>query len=234
MNTTTAIQKLQRLLQNQDINFNQESDTLEESINEAIEKYNKDKPTETIKEYTGNGTGIYDLPATFIWNFSEIKQVEYPVDDTEPEKDIIAKENYEVYKQPIGTINLLLLDDSPEITEKLRVSYTALISTISDVLQSDQLAVLNLSAYFACLKEAQKEYNTTSDGQGLDFVNMVASGNSRLNIAKQFKMNYDNHIFGDPEEANRKAETAAGQATQQWNTETRWGVDRVFHEDDTD
>jgi len=232
MNTITAVQKLRRILQNQQINFDSESDTLIESIGEAVEKYNQDYPVEVIVTLTGNGTGVINFPPSFICDFSIIKSVEYPVSDLVAQKTYIEEESRGLYKKPDDTLQLLLYESSPAVGDELRISFSRHIELVSEVRTFDQLAVLKLSAYFACIKEANKEYNTTSNGQALDFVEMTSSADGRLRVAEKFLQDYLNHIFGDASKADNIEKTVAAYSTRQWKTETSWKTDRIFHKDD--
>jgi hypothetical protein len=232
MNTTTAVQKLRRILQNQNINFDSESDVLIDSIGEAVEKYNDDYPVDIIVTLNGNGTGVIDFPVTFTSDFSIIKSVEYPVSDITAEKTYIDESERGLYEKPSGTLQLLLYETAPASGDEVRVSFTKHIELVSEVRTFDQTSVLKLAAYFACVKEASKEFNTTSNGQALDFVDFTTSANGRFAVAEKFLQDYLNHIFGDPKKFDNLEKTVAAYSAKQWKTNTTWNTSRIFHKDD--
>ena len=234
MNQEDALKRLKRILQSQEINLDQDTATMQECIEEAVDKYSTDKPIEIVVDLAGNGTQVLDFPSTFTYDFSAINSVEYPVDDTVSDKSYLeAGEEFTLYRKPDGTLQLLLIDATPEnSSDPVRASFTQYVDSVSDVLTHHQKAVIQLSAYFACLREAQKTANTTADGEGLDFVETATSSTRFSTLAEKFKTNYDNIIFGDPEAAKAAGETVAAGYEGQLNTVSRFNEPRIFHKDD--
>jgi len=234
MNLTIAITRLKRILQSQDINFDSESETLQDCVREAVDKYSEDMPISLLIDLAGNGTQVLDFPVTFTYDFSVIKRVEYPVDDTVSDKVYLDTDDYSFYRKPDGTLQLLMLEGTPEdASDPVRVEFTKYVDTISDVLAHHEKGVLQLSAYFAALREAMKAANTTSDGEGLDFVEHTTSSSRYESLAEKFKKNYENSIFGDADAAENAGKTVASAHMDQWTTESRFNEPRIFHKDDT-
>ena len=234
MDLTTAIDELRLILQSQDVNFDDASDILELSIKNAVDKYSRDMPQTALVDLAGNGTQVLDFPSTFTYDFSVIQQVEYPVDDTSADKTYLdAGDDYNFYRKPNGTLQILMVDATPEdASDPVRVTYTNYIDTISDVFANYTRAVLQLSAYYACLSEAMKAANTTSDGEGLDFVDHVTTSSRYEQIGEKFLKNYEKVLFGDSESAQRLGVTVAVSAREQWSTSSRFNTPRIFHVDD--
>lgn len=233
MDLTTAVNNVEILLQNQDINFDDASDAIELAIASAVDKFNHDKGNGLVVDLAGNGTQIVDFPATFTYDFSVISQVEYPVDDTSAEKTFLSKDtDYTLYRKPNGTIQMLLTDATPEsASDPVRVTYTKYFADITEVSDAYIYAVLQLSAYYACLGETQKASNTTADGEGLDFVDFTTTSQRYSDTAEKFLMNYKNVVFGDKDASENLGATVAFSDQEQWSTVNRFNTPRIFHPD---
>jgi len=232
----TAITKLILIIQSQDINFDSESDTLQLCVEDAVDKYSHDVPIRPKVDLVGSGGSVLNFPGTFTYDFSAIKNVEYPVDDTVGEKTYLTlNDDYSLYRKPDGTMQLLLVSATPDgASDPVRVEYTKYSYAISDVPEYHERAVLQLSAYYACLSEANKANNTTSDGEGLDFVEHTTASSRYEAIGEKFKRNYDDIIFGNPDNAENLGKTVVYSEHVQWETEPRFGGSRIFHPDDSD
>lgn len=230
MDIATAIDRLQRMLQVQDVNLDESEQTSTECIQEAVNKYAHDHDVIIKEDLTGDGTQVLDMPSDFLDDFSNLISVEYPIDEVP--RSYIEAGDYSIYKKVDNTLQLVLYEDTPATGDTVRLEFSKYISLMDDVPTKDTFAVLNLSAYYACLRESQKASNTTSDGDALDFVDLVESASRYQTLADKFKMNYDNHIFGDVNGIEARGKTEAGMAIKQWDTTSRWNEPRVFHEDD--
>lgn len=230
MDLADAKLRVINIIQSQDINFDNTDTSLGEAIEEAVNKYSDDRPIDDVQALTGNGTQKIDLPTEFKLNFSILQKVEYPVGNTPP--SWLTSDEYSVYRNPDDSLELRLFDVSPPTGEAVNITFTTYTSAIADVNIYDLNAVLQLAAYFAVIREAQKASNTTSDGDALDFVDHTTTASRYELQTEKFKTNYDNHMFGDSEAAKRLGDTEHASTNGQWETESRFNQPRIFHKDD--
>lgn len=230
MDLATAKLRVTNIIQSQEINLDNLDDSLGEAIEEAVNKYSDDRPIDDVQALAGNGTQKIDMPAEFKLYFSMLQKVEYPTGNTPP--TWLSTDEYSVYRNPDDTLELRLNDVSPPVGEDVNITFTTYTSAIADVNEYDLNAVLQLAAYFAVIRESQKASNTTSDGDALDFVDHTTTASRYETQALTFKKNYDNHMFGDSEAAERLGDTEHASTNGQWETESRFNQPRIFHKDD--
>lgn len=233
MDTSTALERLRRVLQSQKISFDSETDTLTECIERAVGRFNADKGVVRVDALDGNDTPLVALPAAFTTDFSVIRQVEYPVDDDALDPTYLEPDEYMVYRKPNGTVYLRFLTGSPVAdSDNINVTYTAQAEIISDLVTADAIAVIELSAYFACISEAQKTANTTNNGEGLDFVDKQSSSQRYEVLGEKFLRNYNDAIFGSATKAKALNDNVAASKIDNWHTDTRFDDLRIIHKDD--
>ncbi len=61
--------------------------------------------------------------ASWVDEFSDIREVEYPVDDTVLNVSILEPEDWIIYTKPSGKV-LRLLNENPSASESMRITYT--------------------------------------------------------------------------------------------------------------
>ena len=230
MDLATAKLRVINIIQSQDINLDNFDDSLGEAIEEAVNKYGDDRPLDDVDALDGNDTQIIDMPGTFALGFSELKSVEYPTGNNPP--TILGTDEYGVYRNPDDSLELRLYNATPPTSETVNITFTTYNSDIASVRDSDLNAVLQLAAYFAVIREAHKASNTTSDCDALDFVDHTTTASRYETQAQTFKANYDNHMFGDSDAAQRLGDTEHSSSNGQWETESRFNQPRIFHKDD--
>ena len=91
------------------------------AISQAIKEHSRHKPREVVEDFDGDGGFDYAISVFASWSdgFSVIKQVEYPVDDTDETPDILQDDAWMIYEKPAGQV-LRLLEDEPAADEDLR------------------------------------------------------------------------------------------------------------------
>jgi hypothetical protein len=96
------------------------------AIDMAARTYSKHRPRVVVEDETGAGTFDYAITALAAWSdgFSVIKQIEFPVDDTDETADVLDDDEWQVYSKPAGDY-IRFLEDTPAATESFRVTYTA-------------------------------------------------------------------------------------------------------------
>lgn len=96
------------------------------AVTMALRMHSKHKPRVIVEDVDGDGGFDYALGDLGAWvdGFSVMRQVEYPVDDTDDEADILDEDDWEIYETPAGAF-LRFLEDTPEADEDFRVTYTA-------------------------------------------------------------------------------------------------------------
>lgn len=231
MDLTTAVEKLQRLIQNQDINFDSSPDVLNECVERAVVRYGIDSEHRIKVDLSGNDTGIISLPAGVVDDCTKIVSVEYPVGENPPE--YIEKEDWGMYKDSSGDLELRLYKDAPETGKDIRIEINEYINLVDNVPEKDEWALLYLSAYYACIVEAQKAGNTVSEGEALDFVEFTTSSDRYEEIGKEYLSQYLTHMFGS-EEADKRKSNEGAMSLGRWGTDSRYNRPRIFHVEDTD
>jgi hypothetical protein len=96
------------------------------AVTMALKTHSKHRPRVIVEDVTGDGGFDYDLSDLASWadGFSVVRRVEYPVDDTDEDADVLDDDDWEIYETPDGTF-LRFLEDTPEADEEFRVTYTA-------------------------------------------------------------------------------------------------------------
>jgi hypothetical protein len=126
------------------------------AIDRAIKTHSKKKPRIIVEDEAG--TGAFDSvlsTALASWNsdISMINSVEYPVDDTNNDIDLLDAEEWTVYEKTSGKV--LRFNSAPSTGNSFRVTYTALhtcTQAACSVDANDEIAVQNLMSEIAQLE----------------------------------------------------------------------------------
>jgi len=96
------------------------------AVTMALKTHSKHRPRVIVEDVTGDGGFDYDLSDLVAWSpgFSVVRRVEYPVDDTDEDADVLDEDAWEIYSTPDGDF-IRFLEDTPEADEEFRVTYTA-------------------------------------------------------------------------------------------------------------
>ncbi len=197
------------------------------AISQAIKGHSKYKPREMVEDFDGDGGFDYDISGFAYWSdgFSVIRQVEYPVDDTNESADILQDDAWIIYEKPAGKV-LRFLEDEPTADEDLRVTYTAL-HTCTDIACTvgtfDEEAVQALCAAFFCDMLATyyaQNQDSTIDADSVDHTSKSRDYAAR---AKTYRKMYFDHL------GVKEGQTPAASVTRDQDLKGSWGLDKVTH-----
>lgn len=197
------------------------------AINKAVKKYSADSPREVTEDEAGDGGFDYALTILAAWSekFSSIKKVEYPVDDTAENANVLADDAWQIYKKPAGSY-LRLLEATPAATEAMRITYTAL--HVCDDAQCtipavDEEAVQILAAAVFCDMLATyyaQSQDSTIQADSVDHKSKAAEYAAR---ARSYRKEYFDHMGIVPGAA------AAASVTRDQDTKPSWRGDGLTH-----
>lgn len=197
------------------------------AIEMAMKVHSRHRPHEIVDDIDGNGGFDYALANLDEWSegFSTVKEVEYPVDDTDETPDILQEEEYSIYKKPSGTF-LRFLDDTPDTDEDIRITYTAMHTCTDEactVVDFDEKAVQALAAGLFCETLATAFASDQDSTIGADSVNehsKAARYQTRARVLKRF---YYDHV------GIKEGEAPAASVTMDWDKAPSWQSDRITH-----
>ena len=169
------------------------------AISAAVKTHSKHRPRIVVDDITGDG-GFDYLIATYLTSWADdlsvIRSVEYPVDDTKQNAELLDEDEWEIYETSAGKY-LRFLDASPPATESARVTYTAL-HTCTDAACSisafDEEAVQALAAAFFCDMLATyyaQSQDATIDADSVDHTSKSRDYAAR---AKSMRKIYQDHM----------------------------------------
>lgn len=197
------------------------------AINAALKKYSGHRPRIVAEDEAGNASFDYALSllADWIEGFSTIKSVEYPVDDTEAAASILQEDAWQIYRKPSGKV-LRLLEDTPEATESLRITYTAL-HTCTDaactVPSYDEEALQILAASIFCDMLAAYFAQTSDSSIQADSVDHKSKASEYAARARAYRKMYFDHL------GIKEGETPAASITKDQDMAGSWGADKMTH-----
>jgi len=197
------------------------------AIGQAIKAHSKHKPQVIVEDEDGDGGFDYAVSALTSWSdgFSVIKQVEYPVDDTDQTPDILQDDEWRIYEKPSGKV-LRFLENKPTATEDFRVTYTAL-HTCTDsactVETFDEEAVQALCAAFFCDMLAAyyaQSQDSTIDADSVDHTSRSREYAAR---AKTYRKAYFDHL------GIKEGRAPAASVTRDQDKKGSWTSDKLTH-----
>lgn len=157
------------------------------AVTAALERYSAHRPKEIVKDVAGAGTRDVALPAEWVAEFSELRDVEYPVDQ-DPEEHLHAGE-YKIYQAPAGPL-LRLRHETPAATETLRLTITVPRAE-GDIVSGDLDAVACLAASFCCDTLANMFAATDDPTIAADVVNYRSKSADYTRRAKELRRRYE-------------------------------------------
>jgi len=196
------------------------------AISKAVKAYSATRPRAVSEDEDGNGGFDYAITLLAEWaeGFSVIKSVEYPVDDTEQAAALLQDDAWQIYSKPAGKY-LRLLRDTPEATEDLRITYTALhlcTDTECTIPASDEEAVQMLAAAEFCDMLATYYAQTQDSTIQADSVDHKSKAGEYAARARTYRKAYTDHMGT----ANGPA---AASVTRDQDTAGSWGADKMTH-----
>lgn len=157
---------------------------------EALNRYSKVRPRAVVVDVSGSGSYDCDLPDDWIDGFSDMLQVEFPVDRFPA--NVIDRRDYSIYAGPNGK-KLRILIAQPDTDEMVRQTYT-LMHTEATVPSVDLEAVANLAASI-CLRQLAAAFGQTSDSTiQADTVNYRSKADEFRRLADSFEGLYKTHL----------------------------------------
>lgn len=199
------------------------------AIGQALLEHSRHKPLEIVEDLSGDGGYAYALSGLASWDedFSSVLAVEYPVDDTDEDQQILNPgEDWKVYKAPTGR-ELHFLFDKPAATETFRVTYTAPHAVDADsstVASMDDAAVQTLAAAKFCRILAARNAANEDSSMAADSVDHVSKRREYEAAAKSYEAEYYDHIGAKPKSAPKP-----GCAFADWDVDNQDGSDRLTH-----
>jgi hypothetical protein len=197
------------------------------AISAALKKYSGHRPRIVPEDEVGNASFDYALTLLAEWTegFSTIKSVEYPVDDTVVEADVLGDDAWQIYQKPAGKV-LRLLEDTPAATESLRIIYTAL-HTCTDaactVPSYDEEALQILAASIFCDMLAAYFAQTQDSTIQADSVDHKSKASEYAARARAYRKMYFDHL------GIKEGETPAASVTKDQDMQGSWGAGKMTH-----
>jgi hypothetical protein len=197
------------------------------AIDMAVKEHSRHSPYIVVEDFDGDGGFDYSVDDFASWaeGFSSIKRVEYPVDDTAPEPDILQDDEWMVYETPSGRF-LRFLEGTPTAVEDFRVTYTALhtcTDTACTVRTFDEESVKALAAAYFCdmlsTYYAQSQMSTIA-ADSVDHTNKSRDYAAR---AKAYRKIYFDHL------GIEEGKTPAASITRDQDLKGSWRTDGLTH-----
>ncbi|MDY7034551.1 MAG: hypothetical protein SV375_00085 [Thermodesulfobacteriota bacterium] len=197
------------------------------AIGMAMKGHSRHSPREVIEDVAGDGSFDYAVSGFASWSdgFSVIRQVEYPVDDTDEDPDILQDDKWMIYEKPAGKC-LRFLTTTPDTGEEMRLTYTALHTctdsacTVNDF---DEEVVQALAAAFFCDMLATYYAQTGDSTIDADVVDHKSRSRDYEARAKAYRKLYFDHLGIEP------GETPAASVTRDQDRTPSWQTDHLTH-----
>ncbi|MEN6639567.1 MAG: hypothetical protein ABFC95_10250, partial [Smithella sp.] len=199
-----------------------------QAISAAVAKYSSHRPREVIEEVDGDGTFDYLLSDLTSWleGFSSIKTVEYPVDDTAQEPNILQDDAFKIFKKAAGSY-LRFQEDAPSASEDFRITYTALhvcTNALCTIPASDEQAVQMLAAANFCQMIAAYYAQTQDSTIQADSVDHKSKASAYAGRARAYNQEYLNHM------GIKEGIVGAASVTRDQDVKTSHGLDHMTHQ----
>ncbi|MCX5888065.1 MAG: hypothetical protein NTY36_01270 [Deltaproteobacteria bacterium] len=192
---------------------------------EAVSRYSQDRPLVAAAQIAGDGGFDYDLPDDWEEGFSDVRQVEYPAGQQQPE--IPDDNDWLLYQTKDGKV-LRFLAFSPSATETILLTYTVRHQASGDgttVPAADQDAVVNLAGALCCYALSRKYAQTSEPSIQADAVNYGSKSGDYAKRGKELEGLYKTHIAPAAAEGG----LPGASVTADWDMNAGWGTDRITH-----
>jgi hypothetical protein len=169
------------------------------AIFSALEQYGKARPRQRAKLITGSGAFDYALTGGspifpgWIREFSVVVEILFPWDASTPTPNRLDEDEYEVVLLDGDLPYLRFMTAKPAASEQFLGRYTtphALDTTQSTVRSSDDEALKDLSAAFACDELASFYGHSVDSNIQADSVNNMSKAAEYRAMAKEFRAAY--------------------------------------------
>jgi hypothetical protein len=197
---STLDTKLRQILAAEEADDDIDKASRVDCIKEAVRSnYSQDAPRIVVVEVDGTGAFDYLLTTiltSYVEGFSVIQQVEYPVDDTSQEADIVDEGDWEVFRKSTGEY-LRFKADTPSASEDFRVTYTAPYVFASSAAsatiaapETDLDAIGNLAASIAFGRMAARANRQSDPTIQADTTNYRDKSDRYRSLAKDYLARY--------------------------------------------
>jgi hypothetical protein len=197
------------------------------AIGIAVKEHSKHRPRIVVEDKSGAAAFDYALTLLAAWSdgFSTIKQVEYPVDDTDRDPDILQDDAWGIYQKPAGKC-LRFLEDEPAVTETFRVTHTALhtcddAACTVDAFDDEHVQILTaahfcnmLATYFA------QSQDSTIQADSVDHKSKSSDYAAR---ARTYRKLYFDHL------GIEEGKTPPASVTKDQDLSGSWAGDKLTH-----
>lgn len=162
----------------------------DEAIARAVARYSKDRPRTKVEDVAAPGGNKLNLPSGWQADFSELREIEYPIGDVPPSH--LEQDSYGLYSTPTG--NEIQLLNAITAAQSVRVSYTirhAVDATPADTIRADDREPVCCWAA-ALLFEQLSGYFTGSSDSSIqaDSVDRKSKGGEYASRAKALRKRY--------------------------------------------
>ena len=170
---------------------------MDKAIAKAVRIYSGHRPRLLVADIAGADTFKYALSVLSGWDddFSTVKLVEHPVDDSSAEKTFLDNEEWRIYQAPGG--KELHLSSDAASGETIRVTYTAMHSCGYDtctIPAADEIAVQSLAAAYFCRMLAAAYAESSDSTIAADSVDHQSKPREYESQAKAFEREYAQDI----------------------------------------
>jgi len=202
--------------------------TMQESaVGSAMARHSEVKPREVLVDSESDGSTMIELSELTHWtdDFSALKKVEYPVDDTDEEDQELEPERWTVRKRPTGYW-LILLEDDPDSGDTIRLTYTARHTCSAEACTVDDAdldAVKALAASYYCRSLAAAYALDQDSTIAADAVQHSERNQKFIRMAKLYRDEYNHRM----NVRDGKPGPACGSA--EWDSTYPGGGDRLTH-----
>lgn len=167
------------------------------AIAKAVEIYSNHRPRVRVVDQGGVGTHVATLFVLEGWDneYSQVRAVEYPVDDTKAGHTILDPKAWEVYQAPDGKELHLLDREQIEEGAAIRITFTAahvVDDSGSTIPGKDEMAVQTLAAACFCRLLAAAYAEATDSTINADSVDQVSKRREYEAQAKAFEGEFTN------------------------------------------
>ncbi len=183
------------------------SDSRDEQIEAALERYSKDRPKESaVKDLSGDGGKYYEINATiftgWVEGFSRIILLEYPaptIASDDPPTPLEDEDWIDDYRDATKRY-LYLPNHTPGSSETMRITYTLPYvfanegSETTDTPEQDFDAICHLAAGLCCQALAVKYGQSIEPTIGVDVINYAQKSDFYARRAKELIALYEEHL----------------------------------------
>jgi hypothetical protein len=204
---------------------------MDECITAAVDEHSDHRPYVQYHVVTGDASdpADYDLHADFIWDWSDILELEYPTGNNP--RSLLEVDDYEIwYDGPNTKYQIRFLSAKPTATETYQMKFTSRHDTPVDRPAADTIpaqdfnAVCMLSASYCYHSLAAKFTQTQDPTMNQDIINYHSKGEEYNSLAAKMRRLYFRSIGKSDEPMPEVAI-----ATKDWDSEFAGQVDYLTH-----